>query len=147
MQNLANPLCYIAYASGFAIGTLIGIKIEAKTAIGKVVIRVITILPAQELIEKLRKKGFGVTDIPAKGAQGPVHVIYTIIERASVDRVITLINKYNPKAFYTVEDIRSVHAGVFPINKFGMKRFFPKSWKYYRKVKIYHRMNNHRKVK
>ncbi|MDD4614980.1 MAG: DUF5698 domain-containing protein, partial [Caldisericia bacterium] len=32
MQNLSNPACYIAYASGFAMGTLIGMIIEEKLA-------------------------------------------------------------------------------------------------------------------
>ena len=33
MQNLNNPLCYIAYALGFALGTYFGIMVEEKLAI------------------------------------------------------------------------------------------------------------------
>ena len=147
MRNLSNPFCYIAYALGFAFGTFVGIKIEERTALGNVVLRVITRRPAGELIEKLRGKGYGVTDIPAEGSRGKVSVIYTISERRNLEKAIKIVNKYNPKAFYTIEDIRSVNGGIFPAKKLLFKQLFPKSLKHFRKIRIYHRMNSHRKAK
>ena len=42
MQNLNNPICYIAYAGGFAAGNYVGMKVEEKVALGIILIRVIT---------------------------------------------------------------------------------------------------------
>ena len=42
MQNLNNPICYIAYAGGFAAGNYIGMMVEEKIALGVILIRIIT---------------------------------------------------------------------------------------------------------
>jgi len=41
MQNLNNPINYVAYALGFAIGNYLGIQAEDKLAIGHLVIRLL----------------------------------------------------------------------------------------------------------
>lgn len=122
MQNLNNVFCYIAYAAGFASGNYIGISIEEKLAMGVLIVRIITTNGETELIDSLRASGFGVTSVAAQGGSGPVHVIYTIIKRSCLPEVVSIIKKFNPKAFYSVEELRSVNAGVFPI-KNGARRF------------------------
>ncbi len=113
MNNLTNVVYYIAYAGGFAMGNFIGIYIEEKMAIGTVIIRIITQKAAADLVEYLKCDGYGVTYIDAYGTLGPVKVVYTIIKRRDVSRVIDIIRKFNPAAFFTIEDIRSVREGVF----------------------------------
>ena len=41
-NNIDNVWSYIAYASGYATGTFVGMYIEEKLAIGRVVVRIIT---------------------------------------------------------------------------------------------------------
>ncbi len=41
MSNLGNWTTYIGYAKGFALGTFVGMKIEAKLSLGFELIRVI----------------------------------------------------------------------------------------------------------
>ncbi|MGD0022704.1 MAG: DUF2179 domain-containing protein [Smithellaceae bacterium] len=113
MHNLTNVVYYIAYAGGFAMGNFIGIYIEERMAIGTVVIRIITQKDAAELVEFLKGDGYGVTYIDAQGTLGPVKIVFTIIKRRDVSRVIGIIRKFNPLAFFTIEDIRSVREGVF----------------------------------
>jgi Uncharacterized protein conserved in bacteria len=113
MNNLTNVVYYIAYAGGFAMGNYIGIYIEEKMAIGTVSIRIITQKNASELVEFLKSDGCGVTHIDAQGTLGPVKIVFTIIKRRDVHRVINIIRKFNPTAFFTIEDIRSVREGVF----------------------------------
>lgn len=115
-KNLTNPLYYVAYAGGFAMGNFIGILIEERMAIGTVVVRIITQKDAAELIELLKNTGYGVTFVDAYGAQGPVKIIFTIVKRKDIERVLELIRSCNPQAFYTIEDVRSVRKGVFPIS-------------------------------
>jgi uncharacterized protein YebE (UPF0316 family) len=114
MQNLTNFTNYIAYAAGFAIGNYLGIIIEQKLALGVVVVRVITATDASKLIDFLKEANFGVTVIEAEGISGHVHLIYTVIKRSNLPVVVKHIKDFNPKAFYSVEDIRYVSEGVFP---------------------------------
>jgi len=115
MQNLNNIFCYIAYAGGFAAGNFIGIYIEEKMAMGTLVVHIVTGKDASELIENLRTRGYGITSMPAEGSTGRVHVIYTVIKRGDLKDVVATIKKFNPKAFYSVEDVRFVKEGIFPL--------------------------------
>jgi len=117
MQNLNNFACYIAYAAGFATGNFVGIFIEKRLAIGNSIVRVITRKDATPLIEHLRSRGYGVTSIKAEGSEGDVHVIFLIIKRHDLETITGIIKDFNPNAFYTVEDIRLVRKGIFPMNK------------------------------
>jgi len=122
MQNLDNWACYIAYAGGFATGNYIGMLVEEKLAIGHEMIRVITSADASMLISELRSKGFGVTSVDARGADGDVGVIYIIARRSYIKDILDMINEYNPRAFYTIESIKFVNKDVFhkasPENRF-----------------------------
>lgn len=114
LQNLNNVACYLAYAGGFALGNIIGIHIEKKMALGRLLIRIITRKEAVELIPYLRAQGYGVTSFEAQGATGKVNIIYMVIRRQDLEKVSKVIKKFNPKAFFTVEDVRIVSEGIFP---------------------------------
>lgn len=114
MQNLTNVANYFAYALGFAIGNYIGIILEQKLAMGKVVVQVITHRDASELIAFLRNGDFSVTVVDAEGSIGPVHLLFTVIRRSQLPLVTSHIRHFNPRAFYIVEDIRFVSGGLFP---------------------------------
>jgi len=117
MQNLNNWVCYFAYGAGFAMGTYIGLQIEKRLAIGSSIIRIITQKNAAELIAYLRSQGYGVTSLEANGSMGKVNVIYMTIKRQDFPSVTDIIQRFNPKAFYTVEDVRGVSEGIFPMKK------------------------------
>lgn len=114
MQNLTNPVNYIAYATGFAIGTYIGIAVEHKIAMGISLVRVITVKDASLLIEHFREKGQAITVLDAEGTSGPVKVIFTIVKRRELKEIIEIIKEFNPRAFYTIEDIGFVHQSIIP---------------------------------
>ncbi|MGE4587948.1 MAG: DUF2179 domain-containing protein [Mangrovibacterium sp.] len=113
MQNIENWIAYIAYGTGFALGNYIGLLIEEKLAVGVVRLQIITRSSADQLIVKLRESGYGITYHEANGSEGKVAVIYSVIKRANINKVIKLISTYNPKAFYTVEDVRRVSHNVY----------------------------------
>lgn len=145
MQNLTNWVCYIAYGGGFAMGNLIGITLEEKLAYGKLVIRIITGKDADVLIQRLRRKGFGVTGINAHGAQGNVRVIYLVIERSDLEKVMDTVQRHHPKAFYTVEDTRMVQQGIFPEKKNFIERSLDKPPRFIRVMRLYWRSILNRK--
>jgi len=119
MQNLSNPACYIGYAGGFAMGNFVGIWIAEKLSLGVVMVRVITEKEAGALIASLKAENYGVTSVDGYGTVGRVKVIFTIVPRREVEKVVELIEKFNPKAFYTVEEVDSVEKGVFPVKTSG----------------------------
>lgn len=114
MQSLTNPGLYIAYAAGFAVGNYVGIYLEEKIAIGLLCVRTITNEDATELIEYLKAQNFGVTSVSASGVSGQVRLILSIIKRKDLNRMISVIKDKMPRAFVSVEDVRSVAEGYFP---------------------------------
>ena len=113
-QNLTNPLNYFAYAAGFATGNYVGMLVEERLAMGLALIRVITQRDATNLIEYLRGAGYGVTVLDAQGKQGPGKVIFSVIKRKNIKEVENAIHEFNPKAFYSIEDVRHAAEGTFP---------------------------------
>lgn len=114
MKNLSNPVYYLAYAIGFAGGNLVGIFVEERLAVGRVILRIITQRDATQLVDYLRSSGYGVTTVEAEGATGPVDLIFTVIDREKVEKVVRGVQTYNLRAFYSIEDVRLVREGIFP---------------------------------
>lgn len=117
MQNLDNYINYVAYAAGFATGNFVGMIIEEKLAMGIQMIRVFAHERGQELVQSLNQSGFGATVVEARGARQNVHLIYTIVNRNKLPDVLDLINQFNPKAFYTIEDVKGANEGIFTPRK------------------------------
>jgi uncharacterized protein YebE (UPF0316 family) len=117
MKNLSSPVCYIAYAGGFAMGNFVGISLAEKLSLGVVLIRVITRKNASELVGHLKTGEYGVTSVDGHGTAGEVKVVFTIVPRREVICVVDLIKKFNPKAFYSIEEVGFVEKGIFPTKK------------------------------
>ena len=114
MNNLTNAVCYIAYGAGFATGTIVGMAIEEKLSLGLSSVRIITKEDPAELVQFLRAHNYGVTSIDAEGGTGRVKMVFTIIKRQDLQHVVGIIKDFNPNAFYSVEEVKSVAEGVFP---------------------------------
>lgn len=113
MKNLNNFACYFGYAAGFATGNYIGMLVEERLAFGKVLVRVFSIDNGAELVQILNASGFGATTFQAKGAQGDVSIVYSVINRKSLPQVQEILLNFNHNIFYVVEDIRKVNKGIF----------------------------------
>lgn len=106
MANLSNVFCYIAYGGGFAAGTFVGMKLEEKISIGKVLIRIITKKDASELLETLKLHKYNVTGIEAEGNSCKVKLIFMVVDRCDVNDVISVVKHFNPNAFYSIEEVK-----------------------------------------
>ncbi len=113
IAHLDNWICYIAYGAGFATGNYIGMIIEEKLAMGIIQLQIITRVDAHKLIEKLKTEGYGITHQEAHGAVEEVSIIYSIIKRTDLAKVIEIIGTYNPNAFYSIADVKFVNKGLF----------------------------------
>ena len=114
MQNLSDWTCYLGFASGFALGNFLGILIEKRLAIGSLLVQVITTRDAGGLAEALRAAEYGVTCMDGRGGTGPVQVVLTVIQRKQLENVIALVKEFDPRAFYSVNDLQAAAAGIFP---------------------------------
>jgi uncharacterized protein YebE (UPF0316 family) len=135
MKNLSNAACYIAYAGGFSMGNFVGMVIAEKLSLGMVLVRVVTKKDASELVEYLKSEDYGVTCLQGRGSGGPVQVVFTIVQRGQVKGVIELIDRFNPDAFYSIEEVGSVEKGVFPRRQMGSFYSLSKLFRPFRKGK------------
>ncbi|GHA79654.1 DUF2179 domain-containing protein [Pontibacter akesuensis] len=126
MENLSNVASYLAWAGGFATGNFLGLRVEQKLALGQMVVRVITVEPADQLIERLSGRGYRLTCIDARGTRGKVNLLFLIVKRKKLDEVIGIIRDYNPQAFYSIEDVRSVSAVTATYNEPNEQTMFRK---------------------
>jgi uncharacterized protein YebE (UPF0316 family) len=114
MQRVDNPLCFIAYAGGFSIGNYVGIRIEEKLAMGTLIVRVFLTTKESKLKERLYEAGFGVTTIEAQGRDGAVDILFSVIKRKDLYKVVEIIESSQYNVFYSIEEAKSVSKGVFP---------------------------------
>lgn len=113
LQHLDNWACYIAYGAGFATGNYVGMVIDRKLSLGKVMLRIILKTGADQVVSALRQEDFGVTVVAGEGKSGPIKVLFSTLSKKDLDTAIKIIQKYNPEAFYTVEDVASAKEGYF----------------------------------
>ena len=113
MQNLDNYINYVAYAAGFATGNFVGMIIEEKLAMGIQMIRIFTNEKGMELVRILNSNGYGATTVEAHGAKEQVNLVYSIVHRNELEKVLEIINDFNPRAFFTIEDVKAVNEGIF----------------------------------
>lgn len=107
-NNINNMWSYIAYAAGFATGTFVGMYIEEKLALGRVVVRLITREPVHSLITFLHDYDYRYSIIDAEGRTGRVNVVFTVVKREKLKHLISGINQHHPKAFFTIEGVKKV---------------------------------------
>jgi uncharacterized protein YebE (UPF0316 family) len=135
MNNITNVASYIAYGGGFAAGTFIGMKVEEKISLGTVVVRVITPEDPADLLSYLRQRSFGVTIADGVGSKGNVRIILSVIKRQNLEEVVRGIRQHLPKAFYSVEEVKSVADGVFPEKRSSLIFNFRDPFGFFRKGK------------
>jgi len=108
IQNIDNPVSYLAYAGGFAAGTYVGMSIEEKLALGRVLVRVITVEPMPELIEFMKERNYRFTNVGAEGRYGKVNLLFTVMKRDLLQEFIDKVKDCNDKAFYTIESVKRI---------------------------------------
>jgi uncharacterized protein YebE (UPF0316 family) len=101
----------IGYAGGFTMGTVVGLWIEEKLALGIATMRIVTDHVGAGLADRLRAMGCGATEFAASGAKGPVEVVFTVVRRRQVREAITVVEAWDPDAFITIEEPREVRRG------------------------------------
>lgn len=113
LTNLGNPLNVIGYAAGFATGNVVGMLIEERLAIGHISLTIVSSRRGAAITEHLREAGYAVTEIPARGMDGTVTLLTCSVLRKNVEGVRKMVDKIDPAAFITAEDVRPVRRGFW----------------------------------
>jgi uncharacterized protein YebE (UPF0316 family) len=111
IRFLTSPLHLLGYATGFAAGTSVGLWLEERMAFGMSTVRIMSRHGGVELAEALRDHGFGVTEFAGHGREGRVEVVYVALQRRDLPTVFREVGIWDPAAFVTVEEPRSIHRG------------------------------------
>lgn len=109
ISNVNNIWSYLAYSAGFATGTFVGMYLEEKLAVGRVVVRLILKEVSNELMTFLHTKNFRYSLLKGTGKTGEVSVVFFVVKRDALKKLLDGINKYHPKAFYTIEGVKQVN--------------------------------------
>jgi uncharacterized protein YebE (UPF0316 family) len=123
MGLAAAPIKGIVYSTGYAIGVYLGSRLENYIALGRVLIQAIVSKDNSEnLIEDLRRKGYGVTIMEAKGRDSDKQVLMIFANRKGKDEISADIHKHDNTAMITTNDISALRGGTIATSK---KLFLP----------------------
>lgn len=115
--NLNNILTILGYSGGFAAGTLLGMWIESKLALGQVGINIISMRKGREIVRKLRQADYGVTVLKGKGRSGTVNLITTIVPRKENENILRLVSEIDHNSFIVVDEMQDVKRGYMHVAK------------------------------
>lgn len=113
LDNLDQPANVVAYALGFGVGVLTGLKIEEKLALGYIVVNVITAEKDRDLPEHMRNLGYGVTHGTQWGRDGERTTMQILTPRKYQLKLIDTIKELDEKAFIIAYEPRTINGGFW----------------------------------
>ena len=111
LQDVGNVWNVLGYCGGFSAGTLVGLAIEEKLAMGYAIVRAISQSDGEEIASALRQAGYGVTKMTGEGLAGKVHIVTTVAKRRDIPAIMALVSEVDEAAFVTVDDANRVYRG------------------------------------
>ena len=111
ITDLDNTANLVAYCAGAAVGSYMGMALEAHFIRGFMVINVITHEFGRETALALREAGFGVTTTVGEGKDGEVTTLRSVVNKHEMPQYLKMLQGINPNAFVSLEEVRSVRRG------------------------------------
>jgi uncharacterized protein YebE (UPF0316 family) len=114
LHNITDdPFKIFAYAAGFSLGNYLGVSIESKIAVGLASIQVVVSEEdGDKLADVLRDHEFGVTIIDGKGKDdSKKDLLFIQLKRKKIPAAIKLIKETDPKAYISINDVKSIVGG------------------------------------
>src|SRR5688572_27595675 len=108
-----TPIKVIGYALGFGVGIVLGMVAEERLAIGYAMFRIYSTARGAAIAAALRASGHAATEFTAQGKDGTVTVVNCAVTRKEIPTVRALIERADPHAFVTVDEVRPLARGYF----------------------------------
>lgn len=102
----------LAYAGGFAVGTLLGMVLSDWLSQRVVQATVICSSSQEELEDAMREAGFALTRHEGMGRDGAVNVIDVVFSAQQMGRLIEVVNRAAPRAFLYTHEVAGQWGGV-----------------------------------
>lgn len=106
-----NYIKILVYCTGYALGILVGTKIEKKLAVGFRSVKIIIDSDKTKLVNILRESGFGVTSYDSVGKNGAKTTLDVLSKRSEINKLKTLTLEAEPSAFLSVSEIIEFNGG------------------------------------
>lgn len=113
LNNLSEIQNVIAYAVGFALGIIIGSKIEERLALGYITVNIVSTNPDLPFTKKLREAGFGVTSWTSRGMDGERLTLQVLAPRKQELYLYKLVSEIDPKAFIVSYEPKNIQGGFW----------------------------------
>ena len=113
LDNLDQIQNLVAYAIGYGIGVIVGMKIEEKLALGYITVNVITKEYDRDLTKSLRTQGYGVTTWTAQGLEGDRMALQILTPRKYELKLYQTIKELDPKAFIIAYEPKTIYGGFW----------------------------------
>ncbi len=122
-----QPVLAFFYAFGYATGNVVGIRLERKLALGFIILRVISRTAGRSLAACIRAMGQPVTVFQGEGMCGPVDELYIACRRRQLKKILDVVKKEDPDAFYLTEMAHEIRKTVrLPVTPFNGRRLLLK---------------------
>ncbi|HPF13293.1 MAG: DUF2179 domain-containing protein [Planctomycetes bacterium] len=107
LHHLDRWYLIVAYASGFAVGNIVGIWLESRIALGTTLLRAISRNLDIDLAKCLRNEGYAVTELSGNEAEEvPIEVLLIVETRRKLPNLIQRVHELDPDAICTTSDIK-----------------------------------------
>jgi len=120
VTNLDSLLNLLMYCLGYAVGSHVGFWLERRLTLKYVVLNIISREGHEDVANAIREAGFGATTIMGHGAEGQVYVVESVVERHNLNKCMVAIQKADPDAFITTQNLSSTRKGFVPAVRPGL---------------------------
>lgn len=111
---LERPLLAIFYSGGFATGSVVGIMIERRIAMGHTVLRIFNPHSGKSLATRIRQGGYSVTTFEGEGLRGPVTELYIVCRRRDIRKILKIAREAAPDSYYVIDQGCDVSSSLHP---------------------------------
>lgn len=112
--NINSIWIALSYAGGYAAGTFIGTTLSHKLIAGKVLVQVILDSGIKCKIDKIRKYGYAVSEVHAKGkANTDKLMLFIEVDKNNLNDLNKIIKEIDKNAFIIVNETKYVENGFF----------------------------------
>ncbi|WP_274648592.1 DUF2179 domain-containing protein [Paenibacillus humicola] len=118
VTQLHDPMRFLAFGLGYAVGSLAGSWLEGKLAFGYSMYQVVA-KPGSRLADKLREAGVGVTEWPVAGGEGERRLVMAVVRRRWSADTVRIIEREEPGAFIIQLDPQAYKNGFVQKRRIG----------------------------
>ncbi|MGD8474686.1 MAG: DUF5698 domain-containing protein [Anaerolineae bacterium] len=111
IQDIQHWPYVLAYAGGFATGTLLGMVLSEKLSQRVVQTTVICNGIHEEMAAALREAGFALTRYEGTGRDGPVAVLEVVCTANRLPQLLKVVKATDPKAFFYTQELAALQGG------------------------------------